>query len=107
MIPGKRALQSPPVLSSGTGSRTAGLLKVSDGTFLGGKAKEVSTSKVTKSLSTSNLQDQTSLQVNSGGIKYGSSKIDVKPANQIQATSRSLFEGISKPIANRYKAALD
>lgn len=100
--PPDKALQN----SIGTdiiGSRTAGFLKVFDG---GGKSKDEPISKVIKSMSTSNLQDQTSLQANSSGVKY-SSKLDAKSANQIQPISRSLFEGLSKPAIPRYKEALD
>lgn len=89
------------VFSSGTesSSRSTGVL----GAFVGGKVEKVATSKVMKSSSTPNLQDQPELQADSGGSKYGP-KVDIKSANQ---TSLNLFEGLSKPIGHRYKAALD
>lgn len=104
----------PPssVFSSGTegsSGRTSGMVKVVDGTLAGGKGKEVSALKVIKSSSTSNLQDQVNSQLNAGSSKYGL-KIDAKSANQTslnQASSRPLFEGLSKPVIYRYKAALD
>lgn len=107
--PPDKALQTSHALPIGTdslGSRAAGLLKVLDGALVSGKSKDEPLPKVIKSMSTSNLQDQTSLQGSSSGTKYGS-RLDAKPAHQVQPISRSLFEGLSKPTLPRYKEALD
>lgn len=107
--PPDKVLQTSYALPIGTdsiGGRTAGFLKVFDAALVGGKTKDEPFSKVTKSMSASNLQDQTSLQASSSGVKY-STKLDAKSASQIQPSSRSLFEGLSKPAIPRYKEALD
>ncbi|KAH7292448.1 hypothetical protein KP509_29G069100 [Ceratopteris richardii] len=100
---------SSPGLSNGTdslGIKTIGLLKALDGALISGKMKDDSMCRVKKSMSTSNLQDQTSVQVSSLNPKYGA-KAEIKSGNFVQPTSRSLFEGFPKPALPRYKEALD
>lgn len=100
-------------LSAGTessGGLPVAILKVLDGALAGGKGKESPIlSKVKKSSSTSSLQDQTSPQVNLGGLKYGS-KVEAKSLSPLclnQAGSRASSDGPPKPMSHRYKAALD
>lgn len=107
--PVEDVLQSPYVLSNGTdslGFKATGFLKALDGALVTGKSKDESASRVIKSMSASNLQDQASVQANSSSTKYGG-KIDMRSGNHVQAISRSLFEGLSKPALPRYKEALD
>eukprot|EP00249_Psilotum_nudum_P017552 c26387_g1_i1 orf=355-1536(-) len=101
----------PSIFSSSTdvSSMFVGASKGTGGHSLSGKTVEGLISKVRRSSSTSNLQDEKVLQVNSGS-KYRT-KPDLMSVNQISLNplvSIPLFEGLSKPVGNRCnKAALD
>ncbi|MCO5580280.1 hypothetical protein L7F22_052423 [Adiantum nelumboides] len=99
-------LQSSHGLPNGPDAKAPGFLRSLDGALVTGKSKDESISRVFKSMSTSNLQDQPSMQANLSSTKY-TSKMDVRSGNHVQAISRSLFEGLSKPALPRYKEALD
>ncbi|KAI5063465.1 hypothetical protein GOP47_0022012 [Adiantum capillus-veneris] len=73
----------------------------------GAKGKESPILKVRKSSSTSNLQEQTSPQVNIGAQKYGL-KVDVKSGIPLhQGVTKNLCDLPPKVINYRFKAALD